>query len=101
MWILGSRYRETNGQIRGTGMNEPVCLLLRNLNGHKLADLLWQKWAEEKIISLGFEKLVEWEFVCTQNIEVMAIHICGRSRGGRIKEKPSPPKLRSSFPIEK
>ena len=35
--------------------------LKRNLYGHKLAALPWQKFAGWKILQIGFEKLVDWE----------------------------------------
>ena len=40
---------------------EPVCPLLRNLYGHPLAGLLWEKGAEKKLLHLGFEKVPQWE----------------------------------------
>ena len=47
----------------------PVCPLRRNLYGHKLAGLLWQKYAEEKILSLGFEKAMEWDCLYVHKAE--------------------------------
>ena len=39
----------------------PVCPLLRNLYGHPLAGLLWEKGSQEKILKVGFEKVPQWE----------------------------------------
>ena len=43
-------------------LDRPVCRLCRNLYGHKLAGLLWQKDAEDVIINkLKFETVQGWE----------------------------------------
>ncbi len=42
--------------------DDPVVRVRRNIYGHKLAALLWQKYAEWIITTkCGFEKLVDWE----------------------------------------
>ena len=41
--------------------DEPVCLLKRNLYGHPLAGLFWEKHAHKAIVSEGFEKCKGWE----------------------------------------
>ena len=46
----------------GAHWDDPYVPLRRNLYGHKLAALSWQKFAEWKITKFcGFEKLVDWE----------------------------------------
>ena len=48
--------------MKGQDWDDPYVPLRRNLYGHKLAALLWQKFAEWKITKLcGFEKLVDCE----------------------------------------
>ena len=41
--------------------DKPVVKLQRNLYGHKLAGLLWFKFAEKIILEAGFEKVIVWE----------------------------------------
>ena len=43
------------------GMNEPVVELKRNLYGHPLAGLLWDKASERWITKQGFKKVQGWE----------------------------------------
>ena len=43
------------------GIKDPITPLLANLYGHPLAGLLWDKGSQEKIISVGFEKVNNWE----------------------------------------
>ena len=46
----------------GAHWDEPVVRVKRNIYGHKLAALLWQKYVEWIITTkCGFEKLVDWE----------------------------------------
>jgi len=42
-------------------IEEPVCLLTRNLYGHPLAGLIWEKHGGKAIIRCGFEKIKGWE----------------------------------------
>ena len=53
----------------------PVCPLRRNLYGHKLAGLLWQKHEENIILSLGFEKLMEWECLYVNRSEKLFLSV--------------------------
>ena len=39
----------------------PVVRLLRNLYGHPLAGLWWEKHCDAKIVKCGFEKVQGWE----------------------------------------
>ena len=43
------------------GIEDPVCPLVRNLYGHPLAGLLWEKGCQKKLFKLGFEKVRGWE----------------------------------------
>ena len=42
-------------------IEDPVVPLLVNLYGHPIAGLLWDKYQEDKVIGLGFEKIPSWE----------------------------------------
>ena len=43
------------------GIKDPVCPVLRNLYGHPLAGLLWEKHAEKILFEDGFELVPGWE----------------------------------------
>ena len=63
-WVALPRNRwpkDKNGKCLWDGINMPYVRLMRNLYGHKLAGLLWQKYSELKIKELGFEKVLGWE----------------------------------------
>ena len=40
---------------------DPVVRLERNLYGHPLAGLLWEKFCQKSILNAGFEKVLGWE----------------------------------------
>ena len=42
---------------------DPVVRLERNLNGHPLAGLLWERQFEEVLLELGWEKVPNWEWL--------------------------------------
>ena len=42
-------------------IDNPVCPLLRNLYGHPLAGLIWEKHCQKCILKAGFEKIPGWE----------------------------------------
>ena len=42
-------------------MEDPVVPLERNLYGHPLAGLLWEKQLEEILLKYGWEKVSNWE----------------------------------------
>ena len=58
---FGSVYHDTNGQNHGSSMEDPVVLLERNLYGHPLAGLLWEKQFEKILLKHGWEKIPNWE----------------------------------------
>ena len=55
------RPRDENGKSLWDHIDTPCVPLIRNLYGHKLAGLLWQKYSELKIMKMGFGKVVDWE----------------------------------------
>ena len=50
-----------NGQNHGSSMEDPVVLLERNLYGHPLAGLLWEKQFEKIQLKFVWEKVSNWE----------------------------------------
>ena len=44
-------------------MEDPVIPLERNLSGHPLAGLLWERQFEKILLKYGWEKVSNWEFL--------------------------------------
>ena len=44
-----------------SNIEDPVVLVERNLYGHPLAGLLWERHFEEVLLELGWEKVPNWE----------------------------------------
>jgi hypothetical protein len=42
-------------------IQDPVCLLKRNLYGHNLAGLIWEKHCHKHVYAAGFQKVPGWE----------------------------------------
>ena len=42
-------------------IENPVCPLLRNLYGHPLAGLIWEKHCQKSILAAGLQKVQGWE----------------------------------------
>ena len=59
-------------------MEDPIVPLERNLYGHPLARLLWEKQFEKILLQHGWEKVSNWEclFVHRQK-RVILICVCG------------------------
>ena len=45
---------------------DPVCPLVRNLYGHPLAGLIWEKHCQKSILNNGFVKVPGWECFFSQ-----------------------------------
>ena len=58
MWIRLPRH--TWSQSWST-IEDPVVLLGRNLFGHPLAGLLWERQFEQALLELGWSKIPHWE----------------------------------------
>ena len=54
-------YHDTNGQKSWSSMEDPVVPLERNLYGHPLAGLLWERQFEKVLLEHGWEKVPNWE----------------------------------------
>ena len=61
MQTFGFVYHDTNGQNHGSSMEDPVVRLERNLYGHPLAGLLWERQFEKVLLKHGWEKIPNWE----------------------------------------
>ena len=58
---FGFVYHDTNGQKSWSSMEDPVVPLERNLYGHPLAGLLWERQFETILLKYGWEKVSNWE----------------------------------------
>ena len=58
---FGLVYHDTNGPKAWSNMEDPVVLLERNLYGHPLAGLLWERPFEKVLLKHGWEKIPNWE----------------------------------------
>ena len=60
-------------------MEDPVVLLERNLYGHPLAGLLWERQFEKVLLKHGWEKIANWEclFVHREKGLIILICVCG------------------------
>ena len=59
--MFGYVFHDANGQTHGANIEDPVVLLERNLYGHPLAGLLWERQFEESVLELGWENVPNWE----------------------------------------
>ena len=58
----GFVYHDTNGLNHAwSSMEDPVVPLERNLYGHPLAGLLWERQFEKILLKHGWEKIPNWE----------------------------------------
>ena len=55
------RHHDTNCQSPWSSMEDPVVPLERNLYGHPLAGLLWERQFEKILLKHGWEKIPNWE----------------------------------------
>ena len=67
MLPICSKFPNRNVQYDTNGQNlwendDPVVPLERNLQGHPLAGLLWERQFEEALLELGWENVPNWDF---------------------------------------
>ena len=69
------------------GIKDPVCPLVRNIYGHPLAGLLWEKGSQQRILRCGFEKVKGWESLYLHRklqvflgVYVDDFHLAGRKK---------------------
>ena len=58
-------------------MEDPVVPLERNLCGHPLAGLLWERQFEKILLKYGWEKVSNWECLFVHREKVILICVCG------------------------
>ena len=58
---FGYVYRNTKWPKSWSSMEDPVVPLERNLYGHPLAGLLWERQFEKILLKYGWEKVSNWE----------------------------------------
>ena len=58
-----------------SSMEDPVVVLERNLYGHPLAGLLWERQFEKVLFKYGWEKVPNWE--CLLSVYVDDIKLAG------------------------
>ena len=59
--IFGFRLPKHKWPKSWSSMEDPVVLLERNLYGHPLAGLLWERQFEKILLKYGWEKVSNWE----------------------------------------
>ena len=57
-------------------MEDPVVLLERNLNGHLLAGVLWEKQFEKILLKHGWEKIPNWECLFVHLEKGLFLSVC-------------------------
>ena len=82
---IGFVYHDMNGQNHGSSMEDPVVLLERNLYGHPLAGLLWERQFEKILLKYGWEKVSNWEclFVHRENGLFLSVYVDDIKLAGR------------------
>ena len=76
--MFGYVFHDTNDQNHGSKIEDPVVLLQRNLYGHPLAGLLWERQFEETLLELGWEKIPNWECMFVHRKQrFICISLCG------------------------
>ena len=74
IWIRLPRY---NWPKSWSSMEDPVVPLERNLYGHLLAGLLWERQFEKIQLKYGWEKVSHWECLFVHRKRVILICVCG------------------------
>ena len=57
-------------------MEDPVVLLERNLCGHLLAGLFWERQFEKILLQHGWEKVPSWECSCVHREKRLFLSVC-------------------------
>ena len=87
-WITLPRERRPKSW---DAIDNPVCPLLRNLYGHPLAGIIWEKHCQKAILQAGFEKIPSWEclFVHREKCLFLSVYVDDFRMAGK-KENLSP-----------
>ena len=71
-----------------SSMEDPVVPNEKNLYGHPLAGLLWERQFEKVLLEHGWEKVLNWEmFICQTSKSTIPISVCGRYQTDRQDRK--------------
>ena len=73
--------------ISWSSMEDPVVLLERNLYGHPLAGLLWERQFEKVLLEHGWKSFKLGMFTCKPSERTILICMCGRYQNGRQDRK--------------
>ena len=81
IWIRLPRHKWP----KSSSMEDPVVLLERNLYGHPLAGLLWERQFEKILLQHGLEKVSNWEclFVHRQKGLFLSVYVDGIKLAGK------------------
>ena len=60
-----------------SSMEDPIVPLVRNLHGHPVARLLWEKQFGKILLKHGWEKIPNWEYFYSSWERIILIYVCG------------------------
>ena len=86
-WITLPKHRRP---ASWDSIQDPVCLLQRNLYGHKLAGLIWEKHCHKHVYAAGFTKVHGWEclFVHKEMQVFLSIYVDDFRMAGKASNLP-------------
>ena len=73
-----------------TSMEDPVFPLERNLYGHPLAGLLWERQFKQVLLEHGWEKVPSWECFFVNREKTILVCVCVRCKTGWDETKHLP-----------
>ena len=73
IWIRHPRHKWPKSW---SSMEDPVVLLERNLYGHPLAGLLWERQFEKILLMYGWEKVSNWECLFVHREKGLFLSVC-------------------------
>ena len=81
-WVSLPRNRQPSSW---RNIQDPVCILRRNLYGHPLAGLIWEKYCQKAIFKIGFSKVPGWEclFYHAQDKLFLSVYVDDLRMAGR------------------
>ena len=84
MWIRLPRHKWPKSW---SSIEDPVVLVERNLYGHPLAGLVWERQFEKSLLQHGCEKVASWEclFVYRQKVLFLSVFVDDIKLAGRNK----------------
>ena len=75
VWVRLPRHKCPTSLVK---IEDPVVPLERNLCGHPLARLLWERQFEEALLELGWEKIQNWEGMIVHRKQgLFSVSVCG------------------------